>query len=82
MSVKFLLFGGGLRGGGGSADFIFMGARIFLKKGVQFGNAEMIRENQKIRANLRIDSRESGHLSLTGNAEEVEKSCHPLGAAP
>ena len=29
MSVKFLLFRGGL-GGGGSADFIFMGARIFL----------------------------------------------------
>ena len=26
MSVKILLF----RGGGGSADFIFMGARIFL----------------------------------------------------
>ena len=35
------------------------------KKGVQFGNpqAETIRENQAIRANLRIDSRESGHLS-------------------
>ena len=30
MSVKFPFFGGGL-GGGGSADFIFMGARIFLK---------------------------------------------------
>ena len=30
MSVKFLLLGGGV-GGGGSADFIFMGARIFLK---------------------------------------------------
>ena len=31
MSVKFPFFGGVL-GGGGSADFIFMGARIFLKK--------------------------------------------------
>ena len=31
MSVKFPFFGGGVLGeGGGSADFIFMGARIFL----------------------------------------------------
>ena len=30
VSVKFLLFRGGLGGGGGSADVIFMGARIFL----------------------------------------------------
>ena len=31
MSVKFPFFlGGGLGGGGGSADFIYMGARIFL----------------------------------------------------
>ena len=30
MSVKFPFFGGVL-GGGGSADFIFMGARIFLR---------------------------------------------------
>ena len=30
MSVKFPFFGGGFWGGGGSADFIFMGARIFL----------------------------------------------------
>ena len=28
----------------------------------EFGNPETIRENQAIRANLRIDSRESGHL--------------------
>ena len=34
------------------------------KTGVQFGNAKTIRENQAIRANLRIDSRESGHLSF------------------
>ena len=32
MSVKFPFLGGVL-GGGGSADFIFMGARIFLKMG-------------------------------------------------
>ena len=35
MSIKFLVLGGGnfgfLGGGGRSADFIFMGARIFLK---------------------------------------------------
>ena len=31
-------------------------------KGVRFSNPETIRENQAIRANLRIDSRESGHL--------------------
>ena len=34
MSIKFLVLGGGGGilgfGGGGSADFIFMGARIFL----------------------------------------------------
>ena len=30
MSVKFPFFGGVFWGGGGSADFIFMGARIFL----------------------------------------------------
>ena len=32
------------------------------KKGVQVGNPEMIRAIQAIRANLRIDSCESGHL--------------------
>ena len=35
MPIKFLVLGGGgvfcvFGGGGGSADFIFMGARIFL----------------------------------------------------
>ena len=30
MSIKFCVLGGGLGGGGRSADFIFMGARIFL----------------------------------------------------
>ena len=34
------------------------------KKGVQFGNPDTIRKNQAIRANLRIDWRESGHLSV------------------
>ena len=33
MSIKFCVLGGGF-GGGGSADFIFMGARIFLIYGV------------------------------------------------
>ena len=36
------------------------------KKGVQFGNPETIRENQAIRANLRIDPHESGHPSSCG----------------
>ena len=30
MSIKFRVLDGGFGGGGGSADFIFMGARIFL----------------------------------------------------
>ena len=34
------------------------------KKGVRFGNPRTIRENLAIRANLRIDSRKWGHLSL------------------
>ena len=37
MSIKFLVLGGGYFGfflGGGSAGFVFMGARIFLIKGV------------------------------------------------
>ena len=38
MSVKFLLLGGGL-GGRGSADFIFMGARIFLSFGPALSEA-------------------------------------------
>ena len=33
------------------------------KERVQFGNPATIRENQAMRANLRIDLRESGHLS-------------------
>ena len=34
MSIKILVWGGdfGFGGGGGSADFIFMGARIFLRR--------------------------------------------------
>ena len=36
------------------------------KKGVQSGNPETIRVNQAIRANLQIDSHESGHLSSCG----------------
>ena len=38
MSIKFLVLGGGVFwvwGGGGSADSIFMGAGIFLTKGVE-----------------------------------------------
>ena len=39
-------------------------------KGVQFWNPETIRENQAMRANLRIDSRESGHLSIGPQLEK------------
>ena len=48
MSIKFLVLGGGdILGfwGGGSADFFFMGARIFLidKKNVFFKSRDSIR---------------------------------------
>ena len=42
MSIKFLVLGGGGilgLGGGGSADFIFMGTGIFLKVGKQYRHA-------------------------------------------
>ena len=46
MSIKFLVLGGGgilgLGGGGGSADFIFMGARIFLKNFFPREKGEMV----------------------------------------
>ena len=46
------------------AILIFFAPRSAIrKKEVQFGNPETIRENQAIRANLRIYSRESGRLS-------------------
>ena len=41
MSIKFLVLGGGGIlgwGGGGKADFIFMGTRIFLKPSASLGN--------------------------------------------
>ena len=44
---------------------LFSPQSAIRNKGVQFGKPETIRENQAIRANLRIDSRESGHLSRT-----------------
>ena len=54
MSIKFLVLGGGggilgFLGGGGSADFIFMGARIFseLKHGRQFGEISVVSLTQE-----------------------------------
>ena len=41
-------------------------------KGVQFGKPETIRENLAIRANLRIDSHESGHLSFAQPRESFK----------
>ena len=55
------------------ASFSPLEAR-FAKKGVQFGNPQAIRENQAVRANLRIDSRESGHLSQVLRARKAECS--------
>ena len=44
-----------------NGDSQFLAPRNAIRKrGVQFGNAETIRENQAIRANLRIDSCELG----------------------
>ena len=43
---------------------IFVPRNVTRKKGVHFGNPQTIRANQPIRENLRIDSRESGHLSF------------------
>ena len=43
MSIKFLVLGGGVLGlgGGGSADFIFMGARIFLSNGPETNSSNL-----------------------------------------
>ena len=41
----------------------FKAPRSAIRKKEEFGNPETIRENQTIRANLQIDSRELGHLS-------------------
>ena len=46
------------------SQFIVPEKAIRTKKGFSSGTLKTIRENQAIRANLRIDSRESGHLSL------------------
>ena len=59
---------GFLRRGGWKCQFYFYGRgdfseQVIRKKRAPFGDPETIRENQAIRANLRIDSRESGHLS-------------------
>ena len=63
--------GGGGVWGGGEVPILFYGREDFSdlsppkrdsQEGVQFGSPETIRENQTIRANLWIDSHESGHL--------------------
>ena len=46
-----------------SRNFYIAPRTAIRKKVVQFGNPKTIRENQATRVNLRIDSRESGHLS-------------------
>ena len=48
-------------------SMIFSPPKRDSQKGVQFGKPETARKNQAIRANLRIDSRESGHLRLLPN---------------
>ena len=49
---------------------MFVPRSAIRKNGVQFGNSEPIRENQAIRANLRIDLRESGHQSFEHHSRE------------
>ena len=47
MSIKFLVLGGGyfgFEGRGGSADFIFMGAGIFLMVAQRFARANLFAE--------------------------------------
>ena len=54
MSIKFLVLGGGVFwvwGGGGGADFIFLGARIFLSKGSTLCHSPLGRIKQVIVAN-------------------------------
>ena len=49
------------------------------QKEVQFGNPGTIRENQAIRANLRIDSGESGHLrSKSSTTKSPKMSQNPF----
>ena len=50
MSIKFLVLGGGgcFGFGGGSADFIFMGARIFLIFGLSCGARKEARNPEKM----------------------------------
>ena len=52
---------------------LYSGNRWCLKKGFSSGTLE--RKNQAICANLRIDSRESGHLS----SAETERACFSSG---
>ena len=55
-----------------TCDSQFLAPRSAIRtKGVRFGNPETIRENQAIRTNLRIDSRESGHLRVNQKAADV-----------
>ena len=55
------------------------------REGVQFGNPHTIRKNRAIRANLRIHSRESGHLMDAPNPGWQDKrhltqtDCNSLG---
>ena len=55
---------------------IFRPLKHDSQKGVQFRNPETIRENQAIRANLQIDSRESGHLSARINTSSRHRCMH------
>ena len=59
-------------------NFLAARSAIRKKKGAQFGNAETRRENQAMRANLRIDSHESGHLSACATSpisRELSLTC-------
>ena len=64
-----------------SDSHVFSPQSAIRKKGVQFGNPETIRKNQAIRANLQIDSRESGHLrfqiAMISNTAERQPNRNP-----
>ena len=75
MSVKFPFFGGGVLGGGGSADFIFMGARIFLISGMFRRSASLaIPHRKSVAAILRISLVRGALCALRARIENISAS--------
>ena len=72
-SDELFCFGWIFSGGFSSSEMISPPKLDSQKEGVQSGNPETIRGNQGIRTNLRIDSRESVHLSFGKSKENPPK---------